>query len=76
MKCKYCGKEFVSFFSNVCPFCGKKNNASILDALFNNSKEETPEKVKKPVDPYDWNNSDNCSDREYMDDEDYDDFDN
>ncbi len=40
-----------------------------------------PKNDKKPEDkpkfnPYDWENPDNCSDREYMDDEDYDDFDN
>ncbi len=31
---------------------------------------------KQPFDPYNWDNPDNCSDDEYMDDDDYDDFDN
>ncbi len=30
---------------------------------------------KKKFDPYDWDDPNNCSDREYMDNDDYDDFD-
>lgn len=81
MKCKYCGKEFISLFSSICPYCGKNNSVSLFDALFGSEnkekvKKDEPKKVKDKFDPYDWNNPDNSSDREYLDDDDYDDFDN
>lgn len=77
MKCKHCGKEFIGFFSDVCPFCGTDNSVSLFDTIFGNPVEEKkPENKKKSFDPYDWDDPDNCSDREYMDDDDYDDFDN
>lgn len=78
MKCKKCGKDFISLFSDVCPFCGCDNSTSIDDivsSIFSPLPDNKEEK-KKPYDPYDWDNPDNCSDREYEDDEDYDDFDN
>ncbi len=76
MKCRKCGKEFIDFFSLVCPFCGFDNNLSFFDILFGRNetpKKSTPNKGKSDI--YDWDNPDNCSDREYMDDDDYDDFD-
>ena len=77
MICKFCGKEFVSIFSEVCPYCLTDNSGgSIFGAMFSNSNPDKKEKkVKDKFDPYDWDNPDNCSDREYMDDDDYDDFD-
>lgn len=75
MICKHCGKEFISLFSDICPFCGTDNSVSILEAIFSNPPEDEPKKENKKFDPYDWDNPDNCSDREYMDDDDYDDFD-
>lgn len=77
MKCKHCGKEFTSLFSDICPFCGTDNSVSLFDTIFGNPPEEKkPIEKKKPFDPYDWDDPDNCSDREYMEDDDYDDFDN
>ena len=77
MKCKHCGKEFISIFTDVCPFCGFDNSESLLHAIFSDPPNDNkPNERKKPLDPYDWDNPDNCSDREYMDDDDYDDFDN
>ncbi len=61
MICKNCGKDFYSVFLKTCPFCGYYN---------------LEEKKNDEYDPYDWDNPDNCSDDEYMDDDDYDDFDN
>ncbi len=49
----------------------------IFDDLFSLPKNDSKKPEEKPkFNPYDWDNPDNCSDREYMDDEDYDDFDN
>lgn len=77
MKCKSCGKEFVSLFSNTCPYCGNDNSTSIFDTLFGSSNNEIKSnKKKKSFDPYNFDDFDNCSDDEYMDDDDYDDFDN
>ena len=47
--------------------------AKFFDTLF----APTPKTVKmiKTVDIYVWDNPDNCSDREYMDDDDYGNFD-
>lgn len=75
MICKKCGKEFIGLFSDICPFCGHDNYESLFHTLFSNPEPPKTNKDKKPFDPYDWDNPDNCSDREYMDDEDYDDFD-
>lgn len=77
MRCKKCGKEFISIFSDICPFCGNDNSESLLHAIFSDTPaNEKPKNKNKPFDPYDWDNPDNCSDREYMDDDDFDDFDN
>ena len=76
MKCKKCGQDFISLFSDICPFCGTDNSVSLFDTLFGNPPEQINTERKKAFDPYDWDNPDNCSDREYMDDDDYDDFDN
>lgn len=77
MLCSKCGKEFVSIFSTTCPFCGDPNRISLWDTLFSPTPSDNKKDDKKdPFDPYDWENPDNCSDREYMDDDDYDDFDN
>ncbi len=78
MVCKKCGREFIGFFSEVCPFCGTDNNVSLFDSIFSDppeNKKTKEEKKKKKFDPYDWDNPNNCSDREYMDNDDYDDFD-
>ncbi len=81
-KCKKCGKEFISFLSETCPYCGHDNSVSfgdVLDSIFSPSPDKNKnnkKKQNKPYDPYDWDNPNNCSDREYMDDDDYDDFDN
>lgn len=61
MKCRKCGKEFIDFFSLVCPFCGFDNNLSLFDILF--GRNETPKKSapnKGKSDIYDWDNPDNC----------------
>ena len=77
MKCKHCGKEFVSLLSDICPYCGTDNAISLFDAIFGDlPEEENVQTEKKSFDPYDWDNPDNCSDEEYMDDDDYDNFDN
>lgn len=78
MICKKCKKEFSSLFSDICPYCGTDNSVSLLHAIFGNDEEKNdpPKKKDTSYDPYDWDNPDNCSDREYMDDDDYDDFDN
>ncbi len=81
-KCKKCGKEFIGFFSEVCPYCGYDNSISFGDIFSsspeenNNNKGDNKKKQKKRYDRYDWDNPNNCSDREYMDNDDYDDFDN
>jgi len=73
MICKNCGKEFISIFSDVCPFCGADNSVSLFDSIFSSfDNKTTPDKKKPKYDPNDWENPDNCSDREYMDDDDYD----
>ncbi len=74
MKCKKCGKEFLGLFSDRCPYCGFDNSASFGEAQSSLPKKN--EKKKKKYDPYDWDDPNNCSDREYMDNDDYDDFDN
>ena len=43
--------------------------------VFDFSRAETGGNEKRGFDIYGRDNSDNCSDREYMDDDDYDDFD-
>ena len=51
MKCKHCGKEFTSLFSDICPFCGTDNSVSLFDAIFGNPPEENkPASKKKPFD--------------------------
>ena len=78
MICKKCKKEFYSIFSNACPFCGCDNSVSFgdaIDSVFSPLPEKKKEQ-KKSYDPFDWEDPDNCSDIEYEDDEDYDDFDN
>ena len=78
MVCKKCGRELIGFFSEVCPFCGTDNHVSLFDAIFSDppeNKKTKDEKKKKKFDPYDWDDPNNCSDREYMDNDDYDDFD-
>ena len=79
MVCKNCGREFIAFLSDVCPFCGADNTAqsgSIWDAITAPLPEQKGIDRSSKVDSDDWNNHDNCSDKEYDDDEDYDDFDN
>ncbi len=76
MKCKCCGKDFIDLFSDKCPFCGCDNSVSLFDSIFSCSEDKENPETKKQYDPYDWDDPDNCSDREYMDDDDYDDFDN
>ena len=79
MKCKKCGKEFLSFLSDICPFCGADNITTWGDVLSSLTSPTTPDKGidrSDKYDPDDWEYHDNCSDKEYEDDEDYDDFDN
>ena len=79
MICKRCKKEFISFLSPICPYCGCDNTVTWGDVW---ETATTPIENKREKggfgghDPDDWEYYDNCSDREYMDDEDYDDFDN
>ena len=75
MKCDRCGKEYSIILFSSCPYCGHRNDASFLGSLFGSGEAKKEPKKKDPFDPNDWDNPDNCSDREYMDDEDYDDFD-
>ena len=75
MICRKCGKEFSSLFTTVCPNCGKDNDLPFFD-LFSNDTKEEPKPKQESYDPYDFEIFDNCSDREYDDNEDYDDFDN
>ena len=73
MKCKNCGQEFVGLFSDICPFCGADNSVSLFDTIFGLPPQNQPSgPSKKAHDPYDWDDPDNCSEREYMDDDDYD----
>lgn len=73
MKCRFCGKEFISLYSSVCPYCGADNDESLFDSLFSPIENN---KKKNEYDPCDMEDPDNYSDDEYMDDDDYDDFDN
>jgi len=78
MKCKKCGMEFTSFFSDSCPYCGSDNQTTvddIISTIFTPLPDDKPKKEKSPFDPYDWDDPNNCSEREYDDDDDYDDFD-
>lgn len=79
MKCKRCGKEFIAFLSDICPFCGADNTTTwgdVWDSLTSPSQRDKGINRSSSHDPDDWEFHDNCSDREYEDDEDYDDFDN
>lgn len=59
------------------PFDDGKKEPSFFDILFGNHPIESNKPSSKAShDEYDWDDPDNCSDREYMDDDDYDDFDN
>ncbi len=57
----------------------KKEEPSLFDLIFgiNSSNEDNSysRKSDDKLDIYDWDNPDNCSEREYDDDDDYDDFD-
>ena len=75
MKCRFCGAEFISLFSDICPFCGCDNSESILDHLL--SPAAAPKsRPKEDKDENDMEDPDNFSDEEYMEDDDFDDFDN
>lgn len=79
MVCKKCGKEFIAFLSDICPFCGADNTVTwgdVWDTLTTPLPQDKGIDRSSKVDPDDWEYHDNCSDREYEDDEDYDDFDN
>ncbi len=59
------------------PFGEGNKEPSFFDILFGNHHVEDNKTSSRPShDEYDWDDPDNCSDREYMDDDDYDDFDN
>ena len=76
MICKHCGSSFVSFGSDVCPYCGLSNpptNEQIYGSLFSPLPQSKGIDRSLKHDSDDWNYYDNCSDREYDDDEDYDD---
>ena len=79
MRCKRCGKEFIAFLSDICPFCGADNTVT-WDDIWSSLTSPTPQNKgidrSSKYDPDDWEYHDNCSDKEYEDDEDYDDFDN
>ena len=75
MKCDRCGKEYSILLFSSCPYCGHRNSTSLLRDVFGPDDRKNDPLAKSKFDPYDWNNPDNCSDREYMDDDDYDDFD-
>ena len=77
MKCKRCGQEFISILSSICPYCGTDNSVTFSDFIFGNLYDQESKKNKtKSFDPYDFDDDKACSDNEYMDDDDYDDFDN
>lgn len=57
-------EKITALFSDICPFCGTENNVSSFNTIFESLAEE-----KKPFDPYDWDDSDNCTNREYVDDD-------
>ena len=44
MKCKKCGKEFLSFLSDICPFCGADNITTWGDVLSSLTSPTTPDK--------------------------------
>ena len=76
MICKKCRQDFIGFFSCVCPYCGFDNDQSFFGIF--DLDEDIDENINDNSynDEYNWDNPDNCSDDEYMDDDDYDDFDN
>lgn len=79
MKCKKCGKEFIAFLSDICPFCGADNTTTWSDvwgSLTSPMPQNNGIDRSSEYDSDDWEYHDNCSDKEYEDDEDYDDFDN
>lgn len=79
MICKKCGKEFIAFLSDICPFCGADNTTTwgdVWETLTTPLPQTEGVDRSSKVDPDDWEVYDNCSDREYEDDEDYDDSDN
>ena len=76
MKCQHCGNEYSLLLNSSCPYCGHTNSTSLFGAIFGPGPDEKKKpSPKSPFDPNDWDNPENCSDREYMDDDDYDDMD-
>ena len=74
MKCTKCGQDFISLFFDICPYCGADNSKSSSSWIISTAPSEKSKSNKDTqYDPYDWENPDNCSDREYEDDDDYDD---
>ena len=67
--------DFFALFASDTPSDAPDNTtpSNHLFDLF--QPKETTAKKEDVFDPYDWENPDNCSDREYEDDEDYDDED-
>ncbi len=57
----------------------KNQNVSLFDIIFgvnNSSNDYSPTRKREDKENiYDWDNPNNCSEREYDDDDDYDDFD-
>ena len=76
--CPYCGFDNNYSLSEVYGYDYKEYGMSFEDYIEDNKSNnssilDTPKSKNNRYDPYDFDNPDNCSDREYMDDEDYDD---